>query len=77
VSRFASAAATAARAAYAAILPRRRPRSARTTRVTFMTYKGTTAERPTGGARAAAARLPRTHGRGARDWARTTILRRH
>ena len=66
VPRFASAETTAACAACAAILPRPRPRSARTTRVSFMTRKGTTAGR---GARAAAA--TRETGPG------TTILRRH
>ncbi len=52
VPRFASAETTAACAARAAILPRPRPRSARTTRVSFMTRKGTPVGR---GARAAAA----------------------
>ena len=62
VPRFASAETTAA---CAAILPRPRPRSARTTRVSFMTRKGTTADRPAGAA------ATRETGPG------TTILRRH
>jgi len=79
VSRFAIAAATAACAAYAAISPRPRPRSVRTNRVSFMTYKGTRAERPAGGARAAAARPgSRERTAAARETGPgTTILRRH
>jgi hypothetical protein len=55
------------------------PRSVRTPRVSFMTYKGTTAERSAGGARAAAARPgSRERTAAARETGLgTTILRRH